>query len=51
VWPADPLTQPSPARARAGPGGPGEQALRRRKPGAEPTSALYPGARPDTSRL
>jgi hypothetical protein len=26
--------------ARTGPGGPGEQALRRRKPGAEPTSAL-----------
>jgi hypothetical protein len=35
--PADPLTQPSP---RTGPGGPGEQALRRRKPGAEPRSAL-----------
>jgi hypothetical protein len=31
---------PHPALARTGPGGPGEQALRRRKPGAEPTSAL-----------
>jgi hypothetical protein len=37
--PRQPAT-PHPALARTGPGGPGEQALRRRKPGAEPRSAL-----------
>jgi hypothetical protein len=44
-----PLTQPSPARTRAGPASKRSGAAR--KPGAEPTTVLYPGARPDTSRL
>jgi hypothetical protein len=38
--PASAGRPPHPALARTGPGGPGEQALRRRTPGAEPTSAL-----------